>query len=120
MHRLRRTLLAAGLLALPLAARAQPLGSSGDASRGQELIFSVGCGSCHEIPGVPKADGLVGPPLGNIGSRIMIAGMLPNQPANMVRWLMSPQSIVPGNAMPDMGLDQRDAADIAAYLDTLR
>lgn len=39
---------------------------------------------------------------------------------DMTRWLMSPQSIVPGNTMADMGLGQRDAADVAAYLDTLR
>lgn len=38
----------------------------------------------------------------------------------MIRWLLSPQSIVPGNAMPDMGLTEVDAQDIAAYLYTLQ
>lgn len=120
MHRLIGGLLIAVVLAPSAGTFAQESTVSGNAARGQKLIFAEGCGSCHDIPGIPKADGLVGPPLGNIGSRIMIAGMLPNQPSNMIRWLMSPQSIVPGNAMPDMGLDQRDAADIAAYLETLR
>jgi cytochrome c2 len=31
-----------------------------------------------------------------------------------------PQRIVPGNAMPDMGLNERQARDIAAYLYTLQ
>jgi cytochrome c1 len=38
----------------------------------------------------------------------------------MVRWLKAPQSVVPGNAMPNMELSERDAEDITAYLDTLR
>ena len=34
----------------------------GSASVGKELITRLGCGSCHEIPGIKGADGLVGPP----------------------------------------------------------
>lgn len=120
MHRLIWALAVLAMLAPPLAARGQQADRVGNPARGQNLIAKIGCGSCHEIPGVPQADGLVGPPLDNIGSRIMIAGMLPNQPPYLIRWLMSPQSVVPGNAMPDMGIKERDAADIAAYLYTLR
>ena len=50
----------------------------------------------------------------------MIAGMLPNTPDNLVLWLQRPQSVVPGNGMPDMGLSPRQAHDIAAYLYTLQ
>jgi len=46
--------------------------------------------------------------------------MLRNEPRNLVTWLRHPQEVVPGNAMPDMRLDERDARDIAAYLYTLR
>nr|WP_232845782.1 c-type cytochrome [Aurantimonas marina] len=88
----------------------------GDADVGATLIGRYGCGSCHEIPGIENARGLVGPPLDHMGRRIYLAGMLPNTPANMVQWLRDPQAIVPGNAMPDMGLSRREAADIAAYL----
>ena len=49
-----------------------------------------------------------------------LAGLLRNTPKNMVDWLMHPQSFVPGNAMPDTGLNARDAQDITAYLGTLR
>ena len=37
----------------------------------------------------------------------------------MIAWLRYPQAIVPGNAMPDMGLDEEQARDIAGYLYTL-
>ena len=54
---------------------------------------------------LPVATGLVGPPLVHMGSRIYIAGVLRNTPDNMIAWLRNPQAIVPGNAMPNMGLD---------------
>jgi cytochrome c2 len=91
-----------------------------DAGRGRHLIEQCGCGACHEIPGISQATGNVGPPLRRMGTRAFVAGMLPNTRENMVRWLRDPQHIVPGNAMPNLGLDDRDARDIAAYLATLR
>lgn len=94
--------------------------SIGDPHRGASLIRAAGCGSCHVVPGINDATGLVGPPLAQMGRRIYIAGMLRNTPANMMRWLRSPQSVVPGNAMPDMGLSDQQARDIAAYLYTLQ
>ena len=102
-----------------LCGAAAPAGDA-DPSAGKQLVRSIGCGSCHEIPGIDNAVGLVGPPLTRIGSRVMIAGMLANRPENMVAWLMNPQAIVPGNAMPNMGLNEHDARAIAAYLATLR
>ena len=38
----------------------------------------------------------------------------------MALWIRSPQSVRPGDAMPNMELKEHDARDIAAYLDTLR
>jgi cytochrome c2 len=46
--------------------------------------------------------------------------MLRNTPTNLATWIQHPQQIVPGNAMPDMGITQPQAQDIAAYLYTLR
>jgi cytochrome c1 len=46
--------------------------------------------------------------------------MLRNTPPNLVRWIREPQAVVPGNAMPNMGVSEVDARDIAAYLYTLR
>lgn len=93
---------------------------TGDPARGRQLIASYGCGSCHEVPGVSGANGLVGPPLNQFGSRSYIAGMLPNNAANLQHWIMDPQQVVPGNAMPDLGVTKVDAQDIAAYLLTLK
>ena len=45
--------------------------------------------------------------------------MLRNDPAALVRWIRYPQSVVPGNAMPNMGIGDQEARDIAAYLYTL-
>jgi cytochrome c len=92
----------------------------GNASQGREVIVSKGCGSCHVIPGIHDAKGLVGPPLMFFSRRTMIAGELPNSPENLVRWLKNPPSVEPGTAMPDLGLTDQQAQDVAAYLYTLR
>jgi cytochrome c len=94
--------------------------TGGDPSRGKAAIRSYGCGACHTVPGVRDANGLVGPPLSNIGSRVYLAGQLPNTPDNLKRWIRDPQSIAQGTAMPDVNVNEQDARDIAAYLYTLR
>ncbi len=94
--------------------------SGADAHHGAQLIGQYGCASCHTIPGIAGADGLVGPPLTKLARRVYIAGVLRNSPENLMAWLKNPQRIVPGNAMPDMGLNESQARDIAAYLYTLR
>jgi cytochrome c oxidase assembly factor CtaG len=91
-----------------------------DVERGRTAIRKYGCGSCHDIPGVSGAVGMVGPPLGTIAQRVYIAGVLPNEPDNMIRWIENPPAIDPKTAMPYMGVTPRDARDIAAYLYTLR
>jgi cytochrome c2 len=101
-------------------AAAQSVQTGGDPAHGAALIRNYGCGACHQIPGIADADGLVGPPLSNVGVRVYLAGMLRNTPDNLVFWLRYPQRIVPGNVMPDMGITAPEARDIAAYLYTLR
>jgi cytochrome c2 len=92
----------------------------GNPQHGADLIRSYGCGSCHTIPGIRTARGLVGPPLYFFSRRTMIAGELPNSPDNLVRWLQHPKAVEPHTAMPDLGLSTDQAQDIAAYLYTLR
>lgn len=93
--------------------------SGGDAERGSRLISAYGCGSCHNIPGVGGANGVVGPPLDDWASRQWIAGNLWNEPANLIAWLEDPQAIEPGTAMPSQGVTPDEARHIAAYLYTL-
>ena len=95
-------------------------GNAAAADRGQALIVETGCGTCHMVPGIRGADGLVGPPLLAFSRRVYLAGLLRNTPDNLVTWLRWPQRVVPGNAMPDMGLTDAQARDIAAYLYTIR
>ncbi len=85
---------------------------------GAELVNSYGCGSCHTVSDIPNANGVVGPPLDGFAHRVYIAGMLHNSPNNLAYWIQHPQAVVPGNVMPDMGIDRADAHDIAAYLYT--
>jgi mono/diheme cytochrome c family protein len=99
----------------PADARGQP-----DVDRGKRAARLHACLSCHAIPGLVGAHAPVGPPLDGIGSRTIIAGRLPNTPENMARWLRSPRQVNPDSAMPDLGVSERDARDIAAYLATLR
>jgi mono/diheme cytochrome c family protein len=94
--------------------------SAPDAARGRKAINQYACVTCHEIPGIVGANAPVGPPLKEIGTRGFIAGVLPNTPENMVRWLRYPQSVNPKSAMPGLGVTERDARDIAAYLATLK
>jgi len=112
--------LAALLGSLQAASAATSPVPGGNPARGRAFIIKEGCGSCHEIPGVAAAHGQVGPPLDHMARRTVIAGVLPNTPQNMVRWIQTPQSVVPGNAMPNMEIDDHDARDVAAYLYTLR
>jgi mono/diheme cytochrome c family protein len=91
-----------------------------DAVRGKEAISQYACATCHQIPGIVGANAPVGPPLKEIGTRGFIAGVLPNTPQNMARWLRHPQAVNPKSAMPDLGVTERDARDIAAYLATLK
>lgn len=94
--------------------------TGGSPSRGVTSMQRYGCGSCHSIPGVRGASSLVGPPLKGISQRMYLAGVVANTPENMIRWIMSPPSIDSLTAMPEMGVSERDARDIAAYLYTLR
>lgn len=95
------------------------IATGGAAVRGKQLITQYNCGSCHTIPGVAGARGVVGPPLFFFSRRTYIAGELPNSPDNLARWIASPQSVEPNTAMPTLGLNEQQARDVAAYLYTL-
>jgi cytochrome c len=124
----RRRALAAGLLLASVlhgcgpsdAERRAAAMTGGEPSRGKVAIRRYGCASCHTVPGVDGARGLVGPSLAAIADRVYLAGGLQNTPANLIRWTRAPQEVRPGTAMPDLGVSEQDGKDIAAYLYTLR
>ena len=120
MSRLTVITLLIGFLAVSAGCAPTSPARNGDAKRGELLMTTYGCGTCHEIPGIAGAHGMVGPPMTKMARRTIIAGLLPNTPANMIHWLREPQSVVPGNAMPNMSINEKDARDLAAYLAQLR
>lgn len=104
------------LAAPPPANRTVP---NADVERGRDLMISHGCVTCHTIPGVAGTNGHVGPPLTNWARRIYIAGEVPNEPDNLIRWIQNPKSISPGTAMPVIAMSEDDARDMAGYLYTI-
>jgi cytochrome c len=94
--------------------------TGGDPARGKAAISRYGCASCHTIAGVRGADGLVGPPLTGVASRVYIAGVLQNTPENLMQWIQDPPRVDQKTAMPKLGVTEADARDIAGYLYTLK
>ena len=94
--------------------------TGGYPERGRVAMRKYGCQSCHEIPGVRGARALVGPPLAGIAARSFIGGVLTNSPDNMIAWLKDPPAHAPRTAMPKLGVTDKDARDMTAYLYTLR
>jgi cytochrome c1 len=80
------------------------------------MIERHGCGACHSIPGIRAANARVGPPLSRFAERTYIAGSLPNSAEHLVLWIRHPRQLSPGTAMPELGVSEADARDIAAYL----
>lgn len=92
---------------------------SGNAAMG-EAAFNTHCGSCHAVRGTDAA-GVLGPDLSHLMQRKTIgAGILPNDPADLAKWISDPQGIKPGNLMQKPELSDAELADIDAYLGTLR
>jgi cytochrome c len=87
---------------------------------GRQAIARRGCGGCHYVPGVAGAEGKISVPLFGFGDRPDIAGAAANTPEALVKWLMNPQSVAPSARMPNLGVNEKDARDIAAYLYTLK
>ena len=92
----------------------------GTPAKGRAAISRYGCSTCHTVPGVSGANGMVGPPLGQVASRVYLAGRLQNTPDNMILWIQNPQGVDDKTAMPNLGVTDADARDIASYLYTLK
>jgi len=99
---------------------ASEMTGGGSPARGRAAMSRYGCSTCHTIPGVEGADALVGPPLDRVASRTYIAGVLTNSPDNMMRWIRDPHGVDNLTAMPNLGVSDQDARDIASYLYTLK
>jgi cytochrome c oxidase subunit II len=90
-----------------------------DHGRGPQIFRARGCSVCHTIRGT-GATGRAGPDLTHIGSRRMIAGMLPNTRGNMAGWIGDPQAIKPGMRMPRTYLPAVELLEVTDYLRSLK
>jgi cytochrome c oxidase subunit II len=105
-----------------LAAQRQPAAPPADslARRGRELFFSLPCAYCHTVRGTPSP-GRGGPDLTHLASRLTLAaGTLPNTRGNLAGWVANPQTIKPGNRMPNVGLTAEQLRAVLHYLEGLR
>lgn len=84
------------------------------------IMRANGCAGCHTIPGIPGAQGVVGPRLDRQTlSETYIAGILPNDRENLILWIKSAREVSPHTAMPSTGVSDREASQIADYLYSL-
>jgi mono/diheme cytochrome c family protein len=84
--------------------------------RGRIVLRQYACHACHRIDGVVGPEARVGPPLADWPQRRYIAGTLPNTPDNLVRWIVDPAGVSPGTLMPDLGVTEAHAREMAAFL----
>lgn len=91
------------------------------AARGRDAFLRNGCGACHTVRGTP-ADGVVGPDLTHVGSRLSLAaGTLPNEPEAFRRWIARSVEVKPGVHMPSFGmLPEEELRALAAYMESLQ
>ena len=112
-----------GCQSAPSQPAAKAVELSGAAADGKQVFLAKGCVACHRAPNVPDAQGTMGPNLAGVGNpsaHPKIAGVVDNTPENMKRWLQEPQKVKPGSAMPSLGLTDTEAANLSAFLETLK
>ena len=96
----------------------EPAGNDADAA--PQHTFIERCSSCHTIRGLP-AGGILGPDLSHFGSRRTIAaGVLPNNPTDLARWLNDSQAVKPGSKMPTLRLTANEVDTLTTYLEGLK
>ena len=84
-----------------------------DAVVGASLYHEDTCANCHGTG--------IGPDLNHLAGRdTLAAGLMPNTPADLARWLKDPQAVKPGSLMPNFHLSDADVQKLVAYLETLR
>jgi len=87
----------------------------GNATRGAELVESVGCLACHITDDQSRLDAgprrTFGQPLQNIGNKTTYEWLYD--------WVRDPRHFSEGTYMPDLRLTDREVSDVAAYLSSL-
>jgi cytochrome c len=93
--------------------------TGGNPEHGKKAIGKFGCAACHMIDGI-SSEAMVGPPLTRMAARSYLAGSMQNNAPNLIRFIQHPRAVHNDTAMPEMGLTDEEARDIAAYLYTYK
>jgi cytochrome c oxidase subunit 2 len=102
-----------------LANEMQPAVDDPAAREGKAAFLAQTCVNCHRVRGT-EARGTYAPDLTHMmARRTLAAGMVPNTPEELRRWIDDPQTIKPGCLMPSFGLSDRDRDLVVRYLRTL-
>lgn len=96
-------------------AEPSPEPAGGPAAEGARIFIQDKCSDCHAVSGV-TLNVSRGPSLAHLADRKLLGGELPNTAENLARWITNPQSIKPGNHMPDQKLSVGDLRALVAYL----
>jgi mono/diheme cytochrome c family protein len=88
----------------------------GDAKSGEQIVKSIGCQGCHVVGEGSRAEAgprrTFGQPLENIGNKTSYEWVFD--------WVRDPKHFNPNTYMPNLRLSDAQAADVAAYLMTLK
>lgn len=98
---------------------ASEMTGGGDPDAGKSTLARRNCNACHKIPGVESSRATGGPSLEHWTQHELIAKRYPNTPENLMHWIQDPRAMVDTTYMPSMGVQEKEARDIAAYLYTL-
>lgn len=100
-------------------ARPHPEPKSAMQANGKALFVGLTCSSCHTVTGSgAPASKDVGPDLTHLGDRkTLAAGVVPNTPDELRKWLADPNSIKPGSNMPNLQLSPQQLDALVAYLE---
>jgi len=98
---------------------ASEMTGGGDPDAGKATLARRNCNACHKIPGVESSRATGGPSLEHWTQHQLIAKRYPNTPENLMHWIQDPRAMVDTTYMPSMGVQEKEARDIAAYLYTL-
>jgi len=86
---------------------------------GEKLFLGLSCVNCHTVAGT-SAKGTFGPDLTHLMSRQTLgSGVMSNTSDNLRHWIRDPQTVKPGNLMPNMQLSDREVDQVRDYLMTL-
>lgn len=97
-----------------------PARSDPSVAAGRRAFLSEACAGCHTIRGT-TAVGDKGPDLTHLASRRTLASLtLPNDRAQLTRWIRNPQDPKPGARMPAVDLSPKELQEIVTYLRSLR